>query len=97
MATADKHTQVIDLQGRMAMPGIKDAHEHVGGASYGVEAVTKAPPAGHPSIDEVAEAVRLAALSAPAGAWTQGKIGSPATPLRQRPGSRSMKLRQIIR
>ena len=67
MATADKHTQIIDLQGRMAMPGINDAHEHVGGARYGIEAVTKLPPAAHPSIDDVAEAVRVAAGGAAAG------------------------------
>ena len=78
MATADRHTQVIDLQGRMAMPGINDAHEHVGGAGYGVEAVTKIPPGVHPSIEEVAEAVRVAAAAAPAGGWIHRKIGSPA-------------------
>jgi hypothetical protein len=78
MATADKHTQIIDLQGRMAMPGINDAHEHVGGARYGIEAVTKLPPAAHPSIDDVAEAVRVAAGGAAAGEWIHGEIGSPA-------------------
>jgi len=81
MATADKHTQVIDLQGRMAMPGINDAHDHVGGASFGAEAATKLPPAYAPplpSIDDVAEAVRAAAATAPPGAWIRCKIGSPA-------------------
>ena len=68
-ATADKHTRVLDLHGRMAMPGINDAHEHAGGAPYGVEAVTKRPPQADPSIGEVAEAVRAAVPTAPADEW----------------------------
>jgi len=52
-ATADRHTRVIDLQGRMAMPGINDAHDHVGGARYGVEARTKEPPQADPSLAEL--------------------------------------------
>jgi predicted amidohydrolase YtcJ len=77
LATADKHTRVIDLQGRMAMAGINDAHDHVGGAPYGVEAATKTPPAAHPSLAELAEAVRAAAATAPPGVWIHAMIGSP--------------------
>jgi predicted amidohydrolase YtcJ len=76
-STAGKHTQVIDLQGRMAMPGINDAHDHVGGAHYGVEAVTRHPPQDHPSIDDLADAVRAAAATAPPGVWIHALIGSP--------------------
>ena len=36
-ATAGAQTKVIDLQGRMAMPGINDSHDHVGGAGFGVQ------------------------------------------------------------
>ena len=43
MAKADAHTKVIDLEGRMAMPGINDAHDHVGGAPVGV--LLRFPPA----------------------------------------------------
>jgi imidazolonepropionase-like amidohydrolase len=36
-STADSHTQVINLEGGMAMPGINDSHDHVGGALYGIQ------------------------------------------------------------
>jgi len=74
-ATADKHTQIIDLDGRMAIPGINYAHDHVGGASYGVEAVTKRPPQDDPSIAELADAVRTAAATAKPDEWIHGFIG----------------------
>ena len=32
LTTVGPQTVVIDLKGRMAMPGINDAHDHVGGA-----------------------------------------------------------------
>ena len=74
-ATADKHTQVIDLVGRMAMPGINDAHDHVGGAAYGVEAQTRLPPQNDPSIPELADAVRAVAATAAPGEWIHALIG----------------------
>jgi hypothetical protein len=74
-ATAGKQTQVIDLHGRMAMPGINDAHDHVGGASYGVEAVTKHPPQSNPPIAELADAVRTAAATARPGEWIHAFTG----------------------
>ncbi|SNS41914.1 hypothetical protein SAMN05421770_101890 [Granulicella rosea] len=73
--TAGKRTQVIDLHGRMAMPGINDAHDHTGSATYGVEAATKHPPQENPSIAELAEAVRTAAAQAAPGEWIHGSIG----------------------
>ena len=74
-ATADAHSRVIDLHGRMAMPGINDAHDHVGGAPYGVEAQTKRPPTADPPLQEVSDAVRTAAVTAPAGAWIHALVG----------------------
>lgn len=75
MRTADKHTKIIDLHGAMAMPGINDAHDHVGGAPYGVEAHTKRPPQADPSIREVEEAVHSTALSAKPGEWITAEVG----------------------
>ncbi|GJG89312.1 amidohydrolase [Gemmatimonadetes bacterium T265] len=74
-ATADAHTRVIDLRGRMAMPGINDAHDHVGGAPYGVEARTSRPPMADPPLQDVSEAVRGAAAGAGAAAWIQASVG----------------------
>jgi predicted amidohydrolase YtcJ len=78
--TADSHTMVIDLGGRMAMPGINDAHEHVGGAAFGVQLHfpprhSRFGPGPEPSIAELADAVRAVAATAPAGAWIEGLVG----------------------
>ena len=69
-ATVGAQTKVIDLQGRMAMPGINDSHDHVGGADFGVQ--LHFPPGNgphgpgpEPSVAELADAVKAAALTAP--------------------------------
>ena len=79
-ATTDSHTKVIDLGGRMAMPGINDAHEHIGGAAFGVQlhfppGHSRFGPGPEPSIAELADAVKAAAATAPAGAWIEGAVG----------------------
>ena len=68
-------THVIDLGGRMAMPGINDAHDHVGDAPLGVEAKTKRSPMADPGRAELAEAVAEAARQAPPGAWISLEAG----------------------
>jgi predicted amidohydrolase YtcJ len=78
MASADPHTKIIDLHGAMAMPGINDSHDHVGGAPYGVEAHTKRPAMMDPSIMEIAEAVRAAAGEAKPGEWITAQVGPAA-------------------
>lgn len=62
-------TRVIDLGGRMAMPGINDAHDHPGDTPLGVEARTRRPPMADPSLAELAEAVAKAAPQTPPAAW----------------------------
>jgi predicted amidohydrolase YtcJ len=80
MATAGAQTKVIDLHGRMAMPGINDSHDHVGGAGFGVQ--LHFPPGNgphgpgpNPSVAELADAVKAAAETAPEGAWIDGTVG----------------------
>ena len=80
MAMADAHTQAIDLEGRMAMPGINDAHDHVGGAPVGV--LLRFPPGKgahgpgpEPSLDELGAKLKEAAATAPKGAWITGDVG----------------------
>ncbi len=72
---ADKHTQVIDLQGKMAMPGINDAHESVGGVPFGVEAKTKRGAQADPPLGEVMDSVRIAVSDAGPGAWIHAQVG----------------------
>lgn len=68
-------TRVINLRGRMAMPGINDAHDHVGDAPLGVEAKTRRPPMADPDVAELAEAVSVAARQAPQDAWISLEAG----------------------
>ena len=80
LATADAHTVRIDLQGRMAMPGINDAHDHVGGAPFGLQlhfpsVNSRFGPGPDPSIAELAAAVKEAAEKAAPGQWIQGSVG----------------------
>jgi predicted amidohydrolase YtcJ len=62
----------------MAMPGINDAHDHVGGAPYGTEFHTKTPGIKDPPIAEIAAAVHTAALTAKPGDWVHGDVGRDA-------------------
>jgi len=80
MATAGTQTKVIDLQGRMAMSGINDSHDHVGGAGFGVQ--LHFPPGNgphgagpEPTVTELADAIKAAALTAPQGTWIDGTVG----------------------
>jgi predicted amidohydrolase YtcJ len=73
--TADAHTRVVDLNGAMAMPGINDAHEHIGGAPFGVEAKTAKPPMADPAMDEVAGAVKTAVATTKPGEWIEISVG----------------------
>ena len=59
----------------MALPGINDSHDHVGGAPFGVEVHTRTPPMADPSIAEIAEAVHAAALTAKPGEWILAVVG----------------------
>ena len=74
-ASAGTGTRIIDLHGRMAMPGINDAHDHAGGGPFGVEARTKTPAMSDPPVEEIRHAVQAAAAGAPAGAWIHAMVG----------------------
>lgn len=73
--TVGPKTRIIDLQGRMAMPGINDAHDHAGDAPFGTEAILSKSPLSDPSISEVSDAVRAAALKASVGTWIRASVG----------------------
>jgi predicted amidohydrolase YtcJ len=74
-ASASPHTRLIDLHGRMAMPGINDAHDHAGGGPFGVEAHTATPPTNDPPLPEIRQAIQTAVATAPAGAWIHATVG----------------------
>ncbi|GIH73011.1 amidohydrolase [Sphaerimonospora thailandensis] len=72
-ALAGPHTRVIDLAGRTLLPGINDSHLHA--AAWGLTRPPFALAVGHPavrSIADIAESVRQAAATTPAGEWITG-------------------------
>lgn len=76
--TATQRTRIIDLGGRMTIPGINDAHDHVGAVPFGTEAVTKRPAMADPTLAEIGEAIAAAARSAPVGGWIVAQAGPKA-------------------
>jgi predicted amidohydrolase YtcJ len=71
---AGSGTRVIDVGGRVVIPGINDAHTHVGARPPG----TVLKLSDDPTFDDVVGAVRTAAPSTPAGQWIFGTIGARA-------------------
>jgi len=71
---AGSGTRVIDLGGRVVIPGINDAHTHVGARPPG----TVLKLSDDPTLDDVIESVRTTASSTPAGQWIFGTIGARA-------------------
>jgi predicted amidohydrolase YtcJ len=70
--------RVMDLGGRMAIPGINDAHDHLGEAPFGTRATTRRPPMADPSLAELTEAIAEAARTAPKGGWIAAAAGRSA-------------------
>src|SRR5262245_14077789 len=70
LALAGPATRKVDLAGRFAIPGLTDAHGHVSSLGF---ALTRVDLVGTRSATEIAGKIRLAAASAPAGSWIQGR------------------------
>ena len=72
----DASTRVIDARGRVVIPGINDAHVHIGARPPGVD--LEGPPVVEqdPSLDEILQRVKAAVAKAPAEGWIYGDIGS---------------------
>ncbi|MEU8583292.1 amidohydrolase [Streptomyces abikoensis] len=73
MAHAGPATRIVDLGGGTLLPGINDAHLH--GCALGLTMPPLSVDVSHPavrSLTDVAEAVRKAAETTPAGEWITG-------------------------
>jgi predicted amidohydrolase YtcJ len=69
LKTKGPKTQLVDLGGSFAMPGINDAHTHLGAAGRIRLSVDLT---GSKSLEEMLDRVERAAKAAPAGKWLQG-------------------------
>ncbi|HEX2608736.1 MAG TPA: amidohydrolase [Flavisolibacter sp.] len=69
-------TRTIDLQGKTVIPGINDAHDHIGsGAAVGYRINFRSSILPGPSFKEVLDSVRLLAGQLPSGTVLQGALG----------------------
>jgi predicted amidohydrolase YtcJ len=75
-AAAGANARVVDLAGRMAMPGIIDMHNHVLEGARGALFELALSPA--QSFEAVLQSVKTAADKAPAGQWITGFGWGPA-------------------
>ena len=68
-AQRGRSTRTIDLRGRVVIPGINDAHDHVSGAGYGVIFNTNADPISlpDPSLAQVVDSLRTLVRRTPPG------------------------------
>lgn len=76
LALAGPNTRIVDVGGRVIVPGFNDAHFHTG--FYRVEReilqVGGSPP--DPSLDEVLDSLRAAAARTPVGTWLWVPVGA---------------------
>jgi predicted amidohydrolase YtcJ len=75
-AGAGATTRVIDAEGRLVVPGINDAHVHVGAMPPGTRLEGPPPMEHDPTLAEIQARVKAAAGKAPAGQWIFGAIGA---------------------
>lgn len=68
LATLGGRYETIDLDGRMATPGLYDAHAHIMGVG-GAQALIDISPTGVSSIEDIRAAVMERSRSVDAGAW----------------------------
>ncbi|MDI2132728.1 amidohydrolase [Yinghuangia seranimata] len=70
---AGPRTEVVDLAGRTALPGVNDSHLHA--CAFGATRPPLAADVGYPAVDSIAAAARAVAAHAaqlPPGAWAVG-------------------------
>jgi predicted amidohydrolase YtcJ len=72
---AGRSTREIALNGHVVIPGINDAHDHLGDVPIGVEVRTGASPTPDPAPSEMLDSVRAVAERTPTGSWIKVTIG----------------------
>ena len=72
---AGRATREIALAGRVVIPGINDAHDHLGDVSVGVDVATSASPTPDPTTAQVLDSVRAVAARTPVRTWIKVTVG----------------------
>jgi predicted amidohydrolase YtcJ len=76
LVMAGDGTRLIDVEGRLVIPGLNDAHVHAGAWPETVRLDFGPNPMPDPSLDQVTAAITAAVETAPAGSQIHGTIGS---------------------
>ena len=79
---AGASTRRIALAGRVVIPGINDAHTHLGSVPLGATVRTGGGPQPDPSVDDVLDSIRVAARRPPRGTWLTVEIGCRCSTIR---------------
>jgi hypothetical protein len=74
-ASAGPATRLVDLGGRLVIPGINDAHDHPGGAPFGLVFRADPSPTPDPGLSDLLDSLRVAAAHAPPGTWLRAVVG----------------------
>jgi predicted amidohydrolase YtcJ len=72
---ANSATREIALGGRVVIPGINDAHDHLGETALGPGFRTGPSPMPDPTPGQVLDSLRSLAARAPSGSWLRTQIG----------------------
>jgi len=68
-------TQRFDLGGRVAIPGINDAHDHLANVPPGVAFRTSDSPTPDPTLAQLLDSLRAIGARTPPGTWLSANIG----------------------
>lgn len=71
-ALTGENTRYIDLKGRVAIPGLNDAHMHLLMLGIGMNEINLRPESGVRSLDEIFRRIAAEAAKKPAGEWIRG-------------------------
>src|ERR1700687_697795 len=72
---ARSETVMIDLGNRVVIPGINDAHDHLGDPPFGIRFRSDQSPTPDPALSAVVDSVRSLVEQQPPGTWLQGLVG----------------------
>jgi hypothetical protein len=75
---AGARTRIVALGGRTVIPGINDAHDHLG-PSFGTPVTTAPGPESDPPLALAVDSLRAVARRTPRGTWLSTAIGMRAT------------------
>jgi len=74
-ALAGRETRVVELEGRVVVPGFNDAHDHLDDITPGVVFAATEGPMPDPSLAAVRDSLRVLTRRHPPGTWLQTWVG----------------------